>query len=232
MANILAVDDEREIRDLLLAALGRDGHTVRVCGAGREVDSALCRWADCILLDVMMPGEDGLALCRRIRVLTGAPILFLTARDGEDDVLRGLGAGGDDYLRKPFGVAELRARVNAHLRRQQRAPGPAARLLRGDFALDMAARVLYVHSTPLRLTRAEYAICEYLALHPGRAFAKEQIYEAVFGYDGTADQRAVTEHVKNIRAKVRAAAPEADPIETVWGIGYRWKEGTGKELAP
>ena len=232
MAHILAVDDEPDVCALLERTLARDGHTVRSCTSGAQVDERLCRWADCILLDVMMPGEDGVALCRRIRGLTGAPILFLTARSEEADVLQALGAGGDDYLRKPFGVAELRARVNAHLRRQQRAPGPAARLLRGDFALDMAARVLYVHSTPLRLTRAEYAICEYLALHPGRAFAKEQIYEAVFGYDGTADQRAVTEHVKNIRAKVRAAAPEADPIETVWGIGYRWKEGTGKELAP
>lgn len=224
MANILAVDDDREIRSLLQTALQRDGHQVRTCGSGVEVNAALCRWADCILLDVMMPGEDGVALCRRIRSLTGAPILFLTAKDSEEDVLKGLAAGGDDYLRKPFGVAELRARVNAHLRRQQRGPQPTDRLLRGAFALDMAARLLYAGESPLHLTRAEYAICEHLALHPGRTFSKEQLYEAVFGYDGTADERAITEHIKNIRAKLRAAVPDADPIETVWGIGYRWRK--------
>ena len=223
MAHILVVDDDGDLCALLKTALERDGHQVSACRDGRRVDEAACRWADCILLDVMMPGEDGVALCRRIRGLTGAPILFLTAKDSEADVLKGLAAGGDDYLRKPFGVAELRARVNAHLRRQQRGPGPADRLLRGAFALDMAARVLYAGEEPLHLTRAEYAICEYLALHPGRTFSKEQIYEAVFGFEGTADERAVTEHVKNIRAKLRAAAPDSDPIETVWGIGYRWK---------
>ncbi len=226
MANILAVDDDREIGSLLQTALERDGHRVRVCRAGAQVTGELCRWADCILLDVMMPGEDGVALCRRIRDLTGAPILFLTAKDGEADILQGLAAGGDDYLRKPFRVAELRARVNAHLRRQQRGVQPTDRLLRGEFALDMAAKVLYAGQTPLHLTRAEYALCEYLALHPGRTFSKEQLYEAVFGYDGSADERAVTEHIKNIRAKMRAALPGADPIETVWGIGYRWKGAT------
>lgn len=224
MANILAVDDDRAIGALLQTALERDGHRVHICTAGAQVTPALCRWADCLLLDVMMPEEDGVALCRRIRDLTGAPILFLTAKDGEEDVLKGLAAGGDDYLHKPFRVAELRARVNAHLRRQQRDPHPADRLLRGDFSLDMGAKVLYAGQNPLRLTRAEYALCEHLALHPGRAFSKEQLYEAVFGYDGTADERAVTEHIKNIRAKIRTALPDADPIETVWGIGYRWKE--------
>lgn len=224
MAHILAVDDDKAIGALLQTALERDGHQVRVCTAGNRVTPELCRWADCLLLDVMMPGEDGVALCRRIRDLTGAPILFLIAKDGEEDVLQGLAAGGDDYLRKPFRVAELRARVNAHLRRQQRDPHPSDRLLRGPLALDMGAKVLYADGTPLHLTRAEYALCEQLALHPGRTFSKEQLYEAVFGYEGTADERAVTEHIKNIRAKIRAALPDAEPIETVWGIGYRWKE--------
>ena len=104
MANILAVDDDREVCALLQTALQRDGHRVRTCEEGAAVTPELCRWADCILLDVMMPGEDGVALCRRIRGLTGAPILFLTAKDSEADVLKGLAAGGDDYLRKPFGV--------------------------------------------------------------------------------------------------------------------------------
>ena len=119
MAHILVVDDDKDLCALLKTALERDGHQVSTHLTGREVDEAACRWADCILLDVMMPGEDGFALCRRIRALADCPILFLTAKTEEADVLTGLGLGGDDYLTKPFRIAELRARVAAHLRREQ-----------------------------------------------------------------------------------------------------------------
>ena len=223
MPHILAVDDDRDVLALLRQALGRDGHEVRVCASAAEVTEPLCRWADCILLDVMMPGEDGVALCRRIRALTGAPILFLTAKGEEADVLAGLAAGGDDYLSKPFRLAELRARVGAHLRRQARGPAHT-RLSRGGVTFDLSARSAAVGEVPLPLTKSEYAICELLALHPGQVFGKEQIYEAVFGYDGDADESAITEHVKNIRAKLRAAGLAESPLATVWGIGYNWKE--------
>lgn len=219
MANILAVDDDADLRALLYTALTRDGHTVKTLAAGDEITPALCRWADCILLDVMMPGEDGFAACRRIRALADCPILFLTAKSGEADILRGLALGGDDYLLKPFNIAELRARVAAHLRRESRTP--QTRLRRGGLDFDLAAKAVFSGERPLRLTKGEYAICEYLAAHPGQTFSKEQIYEAVFGFDGTADDTAVTEHIKNIRAKLRGVG--AQPIETVWGIGYRWK---------
>ena len=223
MPHILAVDDDRDVLALLRQALGRDGHEVRVCASAAEVTEPLCRWADCILLDVMMPGEDGVALCRRIRALTGAPILFLTAKGEEADVLAGLAAGGDDYLSKPFRLAELRARVGAHLRRQARGTAHT-RLSRGGVTFDLSARIAAVGEVPLPLTKSEYAICELLALHPGQVFGKEQIYEAVFGYDGDADESAITEHVKNIRAKLRAAGLAESPLATVWGIGYKWKE--------
>ena len=186
--------------------------------SGAELTEQLCRWADCILLDVMMPGEDGFSVCRRIRGLTDAPILFLTARTDEAAVLEGLGIGADDYLAKPFRVAELRARVAAHLRRQNRTP--VHRLVRGGVSFDLSAREAAVGETPLPLTRSEY-----LALHAGQTFTKEQIYEAVFGIDGTADDTAVTQHIKNIRAKLRAAGV-AEPetlLKTIWGVGYRWK---------
>lgn len=223
MANILAVDDNLEVCTLIRTALERDGHRVETRQAGGALTEALCRWADCILLDVMMPGEDGFAVCRRIRSLTEAPILFLSARTDEPAVLEGLGIGADDYLQKPFRVAELRARVAAHLRRQNRTP--AHRLVRGGVAFDLSAKSAAVGETPLPLTRSEYAICEYLALYAGQTFTKEQIYEAVFGVDGTADDTAVTQHIKNIRAKLRAAgiaAPEM-MLKTVWGVGYQWK---------
>ena len=223
MANILAVDDNLEVCTLIRTALERDGHRVETRLSGAALTEALCRWADCILLDVMMPGEDGFAVCRRIRSLTEAPILFLSARTDEPAVLEGLGIGADDYLQKPFRVAELRARVAAHLRRQNRTP--AHRLVRGGVAFDLSAKSAAVGETPLPLTRSEYAICEYLALHAGQTFTKEQIYEAVFGIDGTADDTAVTQHIKNIRAKLRAAGV-AEPetlLKTIWGVGYQWK---------
>ena len=199
MANILAVDDNIELCKLIRTALERDGHRVETRLSGAELTEQLCHWADCILLDVMMPGEDGFAVCRRIRAETDAPILFLTARTDEPSVLTGLGLGADDYLTKPFRVAELRARVAAH-------------------------KEAGVGSTPLHLTKSEYAICELLALHAGQTFSKEQIYEAVFGYDGTADDTAITQHIKNIRAKLRVAGA-GEVLQTIWGVGYQWQNG-------
>ena len=221
MAHILAVDDDADLRALLKTALERDGHQVTALPGGAAVTAEHCRWADCILLDVMMPGEDGFATCRRVRDLADCPILFLTAKTGEADVLTGLGLGGDDYLTKPFRVAELRARVAAHLRREGRTP--RTRLRRGGLDFDLGERAVYAGETPVRLTRGEYAICAHLATHPGQTFTKEQLYEAVFGFDGTGEDSAVTERIKNIRAKLRAVGE--NPIETVWGVGYKWKNG-------
>ena len=219
MAHILVVDDDKDLCTLLKTALERDGHQVSTHLSGREVDESACRWADCILLDVMMPREDGFALCRRIRSLADCPILFLTAKTEEADVLTGLGLGGDDYLSKPFRIAELRARVAAHLRRESRAP--RSRIRRGGLDFDLEERAVYCGEEPLHLTRSEYAICAHLAAHPAQTFTKEQIYEAVFGFDGTADSSAITEHIKNIRAKLRAVG--LSPIQTVWGVGYKWE---------
>ena len=172
MANILALDDNLELCKLIRTALERDGHRVETRQAGGELTEALCRWADCILLDVMMPGEDGFAVCRRIRSLTEVPILFLSARTDEAAVLEGLGIGADDFLSKPFRVAELRARVAAHLRRQSRTP--AHRMVRSGVAFDLTARSAAVEGAVLPLTRSEYAICEYLALHAGQTFTMEK----------------------------------------------------------
>lgn len=219
MAHILVVDDDADLCTLVKTALERDGHQVTALQRGDQVDRSCCRWADCILLDVMMPGEDGFSLCRRIRQEADCPILFLTARTQEADVLTGLGVGGDDYLTKPFRLAELRARVGAHLRREQRTPTSQMRW--GEMAFDMGARALYCGEEAIRLTRGEYAICEYMALHAGQTMSKEQIYEAVFGFDGAGDDSAITEHIKNIRSKLRKVGQE--PIETVWGVGYRWR---------
>lgn len=219
MAHIFAVDDDEELRALLEEALTRDGHTVETAADGGGATAERCARADLILLDVMLPGEDGFALCARVRRAADCPILFLTARADEADVLTGLACGADDYLVKPFRIAELRARVNAHLRRERRSP--TRRLVRGALTFDLAARTLACGETPVRLTRGEFDLCALLAKRPGQTLSKAQMYEAVFGYDGEADESAVTEHVKNIRAKLRGVGQS--PIETVWGVGYRWK---------
>ena len=171
------------------------------------------------ILDVMMPGIDGFALCREIREKVDCPILFLTAKTEEKDVMTGLGAGGDDYIAKPFGIGELRARVAAHIRRENREKKHIIQI--GDVRFFMQERKIYVEEQELVFTKAEYDICEYLALNHGQVFSKERILEQISGFDGESNSSAITEHVKNIRAKFQKC--RINPIETVWGIGYRWR---------
>ena len=156
MAHILAVDDDPDLCTLLKTALERDGHAVEIRTSGVTVTESLCRWADCILLDVMMPGEDGFATCRRIRAITQAPILFLTARTDEQSVLTGLGIGADDYLTKPFSVEELLARLRVALRRVRydtsRAGDQASLYENGELRIDYAAGCVYRGGTEIHLT--------------------------------------------------------------------------------
>ena len=222
-ANILIVEDDSDIREGVRILLESEGYGVEEAEDGFAALKRLSEKTDLVILDVMMPGISGIKTCEEIRKRSYVPILFLTAKSQESDKLIGLMAGGDDYLSKPFRLAELRARVGAHLRRQARGPAHT-RLSRGGVTFDLSARSAAVGEVPLPLTKSEYAICELLALHPGQVFGKEQIYEAVFGYDGDADESAITEHVKNIRAKLRAAGLAESPLATVWGIGYKWKE--------
>ena len=220
MIEILAIDDDEAICALIRRALERDGYAVTTLTEAIALDaSALSHYA-LILLDVMIPGEDGFALCRRIRQEVDCPILFLTAKTEEADLLEGLAIGGDDYIKKPFSLGELRARVAAHLRRERREKTHSLHL--GRIELIMLEKKLLIDGNDVPLTKSEYAICELLALHKGQVFSKERILEAVFGYDGASNASAITEHVKNIRAKCQKRG--VNPIETVWGIGYEWKD--------
>lgn len=219
MIRILAVDDDREILMLMKRALEREGYEVDTVEDPNTLQTESLERYQLILLDVMMPGTDGFTLCRRIRELVDCPILFVTAKTEEKDLMYGLGIGGDDYIVKPFGIGELRARVAAHLRRENREKRHVMRM--GNLVFSLQAKQLFYKEQEISLTKSEYAICEYLALNRGCVFSKEQIYEHVFGYDGEADSSAITEHVKNIRAKLQKYGET--PIETVWGIGYRWK---------
>ncbi len=218
MANILAVDDEKAVLALIKNILQKDGHVVTVIQNSDEVLQIQLGKFDLILLDVMMPGIDGFSLCREIRDKVDCPILFLTAKSMENDIVIGLGEGADDYISKPFGAKEFRARVNAHLRRESRQRRDV--LCLGDIHFDLSGKKISVGNKPSPFTKGEYEICEFLAENRGQVFSKERIYESVFGIDGESDSSAVVEHIKNIRAKFNQF--QISPIETVWGIGYKW----------
>ena len=219
MIRILAVDDDEQILRLIRNALMREGYDVTALADPIEVKRLRLEEYQLILLDVMMPGVDGFTLCEEIRDSVDCPILFLTAKTDEADIMKGLGLGGDDYITKPFGIGELRARVAAHLRREGREKKHVISIDGVRFYLK-EKRVEY-QGTEFTCTRSEYAICEYLAMNHGQVFSKDRIYEHVFGYEKESDNSVITEHIKNIRAKCQKAGLE--PIETVWGIGYRWK---------
>lgn len=220
MANILAVDDDTAILDMLRSILQKDGHTVTTVSRPAELLTDSLPHYDLILLDVMMPEIDGFSLCQRIRALVDCPILFLTAKTEENSLVNGLSLGADDYIHKPFGVMELRARVTAHLRREHREHSVRLVLGRGCFLL--AKKQFLVDDRPLALTHSEYEICEFLAKNRGQVFSKEQILEHVFGYDSESSESTITTHMKNIRMKL--ASSDYAPIKTVWGIGYQWSE--------
>lgn len=220
MAKLLVVDDDLDMLDLVRAALERDGHQIETEADASNVLPARCRLYDLLLLDVMMPGEDGFSVCSRIRAEADCPILFLTARAEDAALVQGFALGADDYIKKPFSLGELRARVNAHLRREVRQPTHT--LSRGSVRFDMQAKEAIAGKHTLLFTKGEYAICEHLALHAGQVFTKEQLYEVVFGFDAEGDSSAIAEHIKNIRAKLKAE--ELSPIETVWGVGYKWRK--------
>lgn len=217
--HILVVDDDRGILELVRRSLEHEGYQVDTIENSKAVFEQKLEWYQMIILDVMMPGMDGFSLCRELRDRVDCPILFLTAKSEESDLMKGLGAGGDDYITKPFGIGELRARVAAHLRREKREHKHL--LEAGGVRFQIQAKKMFYQETEIPMTKSEYAICEYLAVNSGQVFSKERIYEAVYGYDGESDVSTITEHVKNIRAKCKKYGLE--PIETVWGIGYRWK---------
>jgi len=220
MANILAVDDDEAILVMLRRILEKDGHTVTIVSDPAAAGRMRLEQFDLILLDVMMPGTDGYMLCGEIRERVDCPILFLTAKSGEDSLVYGLEKGADDYICKPFGAAELRARVAAHLRREKRERFVGIGFERSRF--NFLAKQLTVGESSIPLTKAEYGICEFLARNHGQVFSKEQIYEKVFGYDGESDEATIATHIRNIRSKLEAC--DYSPIRTVWGIGYKWEE--------
>ncbi|MEV4427645.1 response regulator transcription factor [Streptomyces sp. NPDC049602] len=225
---LIAEDDEKQSR-LIRIYLEREGNSVQVVGDGRSaLERVRSVRPDLVVLDVMLPFVDGLDVCRILRSEgSDVPILLLTARSTEEDMLLGLDLGADDYLTKPYSPRELTARVRALLRRS-RAAGAAARdeLLRvGPVELDTARFEVRVAGRPVALTSKEFSLLEVLAREPGRVFTRAQIIERVFGFDSDVLARTVDVHVRNLRLKLEADPARPRHLETVYGRGYRLSEG-------
>ena len=217
MAKILAVDDEPAILEMIESILNKDGHLVTKVSNPLKINMEELHRYDLILLDIMMPGMDGFELCKRIRALVDCPILFLTAKTEENSLVNGLSLGADDYISKPFGVMELRARINAHLRREHREH--SVRMVLGRVCIQMSQKKLLMDDKELPFTKAEYEICEFLAKTEDRFSRRNRYWKR---FDNESNDSTIITHIKNIRAKF--ADYDYMPIKTVWGIGYKWEE--------
>ena len=222
---ILLVEDDRKLAPLVRSFLVDHHFEVEWAADGnvgwREFERIE---PDLVVLDLMLPGRDGLTLCRQIRAASRAGILILTAKGDETDRVVGLELGADDYLTKPFGLPELLARIRAILRRcgSDTEAEPDADRRVGPFAIDASRRMLFQNGTPIELTRSEFDILERLTRRPGRVFSRDELLEEVRGGETEAFYRAVDTHISNIRAKIEVDPKNPVYIETVWGVGYRW----------
>ena len=219
---LLIADDEPDIVDTLARCFAARGYEILRAHSGEEAVRQAGRAPDLILLDVNMPGLDGLEVCRRIRQHVACPIIFLTARVEEADKLRGFAAGGDDYVVKPFSPSELAARVDAHLRRERRHMTASEVRFDGALAINYSDRTVTYDGQPVQFARREFDIIEFLSQNPGLVFDRERIYESVWGLEGEGDSSVIAEHIRRIRAKLAAAGSQKQYIETVWGVGYKW----------
>lgn len=220
---ILIVDDEPGIAAMLKDYFEFHGYLALTAGNGAEALKALASGADLILLDINLPDVDGLEICRRIRGLVSCPIIFLTARIKDTDAVIGFQSGGDDYVVKPFNINELGARVEAHLRRENRSGRSTAAKFYGSLAVDYSGRQVTYSDKTVPLTKTEFDIVALLSQNPGQVFDKEQIYEHIWGFDREGDSAIITEHIRRIRNKFLEYAKKPY-IATVWGVGYKWQD--------
>lgn len=217
---LLIVDDEQGIVDMMRSYFERQ-YDVLTAYDGREALVKAALKPDLILLDINMPGMDGLTVCQNIREYVTCPILFLTARVESFDKIIGFQAGADDYIVKPFDLDELAARVAAHLRREKRRQENGNVRFFGELAIDYSGRSVSVGGQDVSLSKKEFDIVELLSLNAGQVFDRERIYERVWGIDGDGNSDTVMEHIRKIRAKL-AGCTMHSYIETVWGCGYKW----------
>jgi DNA-binding response OmpR family regulator len=224
VARVLVVDDDPTVREVVVSYLRAHRHDVAEAADGEQALRAhRDRPADLVVLDLMLPGIDGLETCRRLRQAGDVPVIMLTALGGEADRVVGLEQGADDYVTKPFSPRELALRVDSVLRRAGEHGTPAeGTLTDGDLVVDLAAHTAELDGVPLPLTGREFDLLAFLLAHPGVAFTRDELLRQVWGWT-FGDQSTVTVHVRRLREKVEADPTRPTRLVTVWGVGYRWE---------
>lgn len=228
MSKILIIEDEIEIADLEKDYLELSGFDVAIANDGREgLAMALTEAYDLIILDLMLPGMDGFEVCKTIREKKDVPIIMVSAKKDDIDKIRGLGLGADDYMTKPFSPSELVARVKAHMARYERLVGSQAKVndiieIRG-IRIDKTARRVYVDGEEKAFTTKEFDLLTFLAENPNHVFTKEELFREIWDMESVGDIATVTVHIKKIREKIEYDTAKPQYIETIWGVGYRFK---------
>ncbi len=228
MSRILIVEDEDSIAELEKDYLELSGFEVELEGDGvRGLDRALNEDFDLVILDLMLPGMDGFEICRRFREVKNTPIIMISAKKEDIDKIRGLGLGADDYMTKPFSPSEMVARVKAHLARYERLIGSGSPEnevieIRG-LKIDKTARRVWVNGEERNFTTKEFDLLTFLAQNPNHVFTKEELFKRIWDMDSIGDIATVTVHIKKIREKIEFNTAKPQYIETIWGVGYRFK---------
>ena len=222
MATVLVVDDEPIVREVVVRYLEHEGHTTLEAQDGTSARAMLeQQQPDLVVLDVMLPGIDGLELCRWIRARSALPVILLTARGEEADRIVGLDLGADDYVTKPFSPRELVARVRTVLRRSTSTESGWARFAFGDIEIDTRTREVMKSGRELSLTPKEFDLLTFFAGNPRQVFGRDQLMSRVWGYESALDTGTVTVHVRRLREKIETNASEPLHLQTIWGVGYR-----------
>jgi DNA-binding response OmpR family regulator len=223
MTTVLVVDDEPIVREVVVSYLEREGYNTLEAGDGdRARELVEAESPNLVVLDVMLPGIDGLELCRWIRASSGLPVIMLTARGEEADRIVGLELGADDYVTKPFSPRELAARVRTVLRRSTMDAPEADRLLFEPLSIDARTREVSKNGLELQLTAKEFDLLWFLARHPRQVFSRDQLMDRVWGYESALDTGTVTVHVRRLREKIEDDPSRPRFLQTVWGVGYRF----------
>lgn len=228
MSKILIIEDEIEIADLEKDYLELSGFEVAIANDGNKgLAMALTEEYDLIILDLMLPGMDGFDVCKMIREKKNIPIIMVSAKKDDIDKIRGLGLGADDYMTKPFSPSELVARVKAHMARYDRLVGSHAKVndvieIRG-IRIDKTARRVYVDDVEKAFTTKEFDLLTFLAENPNHVFTKEELFREIWDMESVGDIATVTVHIKKIREKIEYDTAKPQYIETIWGVGYRFK---------
>jgi len=217
---LLIIDDEWAICNLIKLHFETEGYLVYAASGIQEGEKMLSKKPDLILLDINIPEKNGIDFCRGIRQYVDCPILFLTSRVTEQDKILGLQAGGDDYITKPFSMAELTARIEAHLRREKRSRNRNVKVY-GDLVIDYNERSVYFLDDLIPFSKKEFDVIEFLSLNEGQVFTREILYERIWGYLAEGNSDVLKEHIRKIRGKFQKATG-CKYIETVWGVGYKW----------